>query len=1369
LAGDQTDQWSETNLDLATYVGTRVRLRFRGVTGSGFTSDITLDDVTVDASFTPPAGVPTDVQLPGTQPSELVNDVAEASDCSLCHQGYSGGNPLAKPSHGWGGSMMAHASRDPLFWGAMAVTEQDFAGSGDLCLRCHVPKGWLAGRSDPTDGSALLDSDADGVQCALCHRLTNPDDSEHVGVQNMPFIANDGGAPATAFVGNGMYVMWDQNSKLGPYADASAPHGWLQSNLHRSDEACGTCHDVSNPVTGDLAHNNGAQIPLDPGDFSDVLGGPVADKAAFLNFPHEYGAVERTFSEYKAGLPSQTLISDFATLPADLQAGSILAAYDAAILAGQGGDYADGTPRTFTCQACHMQATAGEGCSQNPGIRNDLPTHDLTGGNYWVPDAIEYLDGLGQLRLGGGLSATQLSQLDAGQLRAQQMLNDSASLEVNGDTVKVINLTGHKLITGYPEGRRMWLAVQYFDDLDVLIDEVGAYGQISADIDGVPTPVETLLDPRDPDLHMYEVHNAITQEWATDLLGLGVSPTLALTFNRETGSVTNTLADVAGQAPGTWLETNHFVLNNYTSSDTRIPPFGMTYDDAAARNALPVPDSQFGNPGAGGTYDYWHDAQLNPPPGAVSADITLYYQPTSWEYIQFLDLANDGSNAFLADEGTRVLDAWLNTGMAAPYAMATTTWNLVTVCGDGVPEGTEQCDDGAANGTTTCGCANDCTYPIAATPCDNGTVCDGAETCDGAGTCTAGTPLICDNGQFCDGSETCGAVLGCLPGTPPAIDDGVLCTVDSCDEAGDTIVNSPSDALCNNTLFCDGTETCDALLDCQAGMPPSIDDGVACTDDSCDENADVIVNTANDANCDNGLFCDGTETCDAQLDCQAGMPPSIDDGVACTDDSCDEVADGVVNATNDALCDNGIFCDGSETCDALLDCQAGSDPCPSQSCDEGLAVCGCLLDADCTNGLFCDGSEVCSTGVCLPGTPPVIDDGIACTDDSCDEGSDLVVNIPNDASCDNGLFCDGAEWCEAATDCQTGTPPTIDDGITCTDDVCDEAGDVVVNTENDANCDDGDACTADACDAVLGCSNTPIGGCLAGFTAYNDCVYDATVPSGTDPKSQTVHYTTANVTTFGIGSVAGDYLGTAETSSQPYTNSSGELLDHDTGISTGVTATFTQNLVGNGVIWQPQVESTWTGGYDTADGTDADDTFGDISDMTGTIHYANGTGWNVDLTLTGLDPNRTYTFATTASRAHFNTDGTDYSDRVTTYTLMGADLSTNDSTVGVTEISPTSVSFSTGNNHAEGYVARWKDIDPGADGTITIRAEPDMSTGTSGNEHKAYTFDVFQLIEQSPPPQDLPVTDHLGQIILASLLLAGFVGFFAISRRESLF
>jgi hypothetical protein len=91
------------------------------------------------------------------------------------------------------------------------------------------------------------------------------------------------------------------------------------------------------------------------------------------------------------------------------------------------------------------------------------------------------------------------------------------------------------------------------------------------------------------------------------------------------------------------------------------------------------------------------------------------------------------------------------------------------------------------------------------------------------------------------------------------------------------------DADCDNGLFCDGAETCNTGS-CEAGTAPNCDDGVSCTDDTCNEGTDSCDNTANDGLCDNGLFCDGTETCDVVNDCQLGTDP-------CGGGSCDEAGD----------------------------------------------------------------------------------------------------------------------------------------------------------------------------------------------------------------------------------------------------------------------------------------------------------------------------------------------------------------------------------------------------------------------------------------------------------------------------------------------
>lgn len=640
--------------------------------------------------------VPNEIKQPGTQPGDVSN-LESPDKCDNCHGGY---DITAEPAHNWRGSMMANAGRDPLFWATLAIAEQDFDGAGDLCIRCHSTAGWLAGRSTPTDGSGLGASDGDGVECDYCHKMTNPDNSEHIGVQFAPFLANNLddptwtlGDPVIGYYGSGMYALWGGSAKLGPYIDAEARHQFTKSSFHRSVDFCGTCHDVSNPAVGDLAPNNGAQD--NTGVFADgTLGSPAEGKAAFNNFPYKYGVVERTFSEYKAGLLSQTLVSDFASLPADLkvQGGAIKVAYDSAIVAGTGGNYADGELRYFSCQTCHMRPVTGQGCNKNPPVREDLALHDLTGGNYWMPDAIQYLDAQGKLRLGGGLTDVQINALDDGKTRAMRQLSEAASLivDVDTDTLKVVNLAGHKLISGYPEGRRMWLNAKWYDTNGNLLREDGAYGPlVDAEnqpvtvinpADSLPAQVESILDLHDPNTTIYEAHYAMTKEWADKLMSFNSTHygPIVLKYDRYTGNPAVTIAQLNASPAGTYNETFHFVLNNKVAKDNRIPPYGMSYDEAKLRNALPVPDTQY-NGAPGGTYDYWDDVALNPPVGATYATIDLLYQPTSWEYVQFLYLANNGLNAFLANEGVYMLDAWLNNGMATPYVMASAEWGLTVI------------------------------------------------------------------------------------------------------------------------------------------------------------------------------------------------------------------------------------------------------------------------------------------------------------------------------------------------------------------------------------------------------------------------------------------------------------------------------------------------------------------------------------------------------------------------------------------------------------------------------------------------------------------------------------------------------------------
>ncbi len=293
--------------------------------------------------------------------------------------------------------------------------------------------------------------------------------------------------------------------------------------------------------------------------------------------------------------------------------------------------------------------------------------------------------------------------------------------------------------------------------------------------------------------------------------------------------------------------------------------------------------------------------------------------------------------------------------------------------------------------------------------CDDGLACNGSETCDiPSGICQAGTPLACDDGVFCNGVETCDEAAGCLPGAP----------VD-----------------CDNGIFCDGVETCDAVADaCVDNADPACDDGVNCTDDSCNAGTDSCDNIANNGYCDDGLFCNGSETCDQTLDCQAGTAVDCDDGVFCNGvETCDNVA-GACQSGTPELCDDGVDCTddscnaGTDSCDNITN--AGNcfdfDPCSAATCD---AVTGCsfadvngdvcLIDADCqANGA--------PNGACDPVT-------LTCT---CQAGpiNELCL-IPNDCGGGNADPLDQCnfpgEQCGGGGNCVNGPLGPI-----CVDQCC---------------------------------------------------------------------------------------------------------------------------------------------------------------------------------------------------------------------------------------------------------------------------------------------------------------------------------------------
>jgi len=502
--------------------------------------------------FTPNATQP-GIEFP------ILHAYAGPGACDNCHGNYDPKNDL-EPFNLWSGSMMASAGRDPVFWAALDVANNDLPGVGEFCLRCHAPKGWLEGRASAGPGPTLGDADGcslagnldesqtndfEGVTCHLCHRMMineNPPPGESGNyLENAQYWVDDEVCP------NGEDPL--APCRRGPYdyppPEVPPSHEWAYSEYHEGSQFCATCHNVTNPVKT-LIDENG-----------DDTGIP---------YP-----IERTYGEW--------LRSDYS---------------DAQGSAGQ------------TCQQCHMPDPGVKGqvaCIQGDNDRTgNMPGHEFVGGNTWIP---------GVLRDEYGATIDNGDGFDNAILRAEEMLQGAAQLELMappevgpGGTlhfdVRVTNLAGHKLPTGYNEGRRMWL--------DVVVEEA----------DGDPLWESGAYDPatgeltRDAQVKVYESRRGI--------------------WNRL-GNDTCDFVDGGG------VEEFHFVLDDCIALDNRIPPLGFTggTDLETRPVGYTYPETA---PGSGILVNYDDTSYAVPIPvdalSPLTVRATLRYQTSSKEYIEYL-------------------------------------------------------------------------------------------------------------------------------------------------------------------------------------------------------------------------------------------------------------------------------------------------------------------------------------------------------------------------------------------------------------------------------------------------------------------------------------------------------------------------------------------------------------------------------------------------------------------------------------------------------------------------------------------------------------------------------------------------------------
>lgn len=756
------------------------------------------------------------VRMPGTQPGFLVH-VQPASGCFDCHHGL---DPTVEPGFAWRGSNMAQAGRDPFFWAAMTVAAQDSIyaigrpNAVDLCERCHLPSGWLALRSDPPNGSLMTGNDFDGVSCDLCHRLVDPfftdtfagaregadwqgywDESNQSStpsqaaaelalaadrVQSTELRYFNGQAyydasfrPPAGYTenGSGQYFVSADSAARGEYADGALPHARVYSRYHKSKYYCQTCHDVSNPVLLNLAFE----------------GTPPADGATVLpsetSAPHSYAPIERTSSEM--------LLSDYG-LPGG---------------APGVGPYSGLTVRS--CQDCHMPAVTGA-VSNFPGgmVRptgslehpaSPAHAHDMTGGNALLPwllasvvpgspnhDPVNQAllgQGAGKLTmvLDEGLPLDPLALLAAVN-RTSLSLSRAAAITglaydpaTGATSFRIQNHTGHKLLTGYPEGRRLFVNIKVWSQAN-LLHEVNPYDAQSGTLKGLP----------------------VAHSPASPPLGTGESHRDDLVIEAHTSST------ITGEAV-----TFHFALATGMNKDNRIPPKGFRVAEAAARGALPAANGAPA-PGLFTAAEYqggYRDVSLTLPAGGDRVEVELRYQAVSREYMEFLRDEIQGTATTLASPTpsgeAQAYVASTDPFFAALRAWGDTIWQL-WLHNKAAPGAAPMLMTRAVKALSGCAGAAD------GAPCEDGNACTTGDVC-AAGVCQGGPPPACDDGNECT-DDACDAALGCVQAfnTAPC-EDGDVCTApDSC-AFGVCVPGAVMD--CKDKEYCT-LDSCDPVVGC---------------------------------------------------------------------------------------------------------------------------------------------------------------------------------------------------------------------------------------------------------------------------------------------------------------------------------------------------------------------------------------------------------------------------------------------------------------------------------------------------------------------------------------------------------------------------
>jgi cysteine-rich repeat protein len=304
------------------------------------------------------------------------------------------------------------------------------------------------------------------------------------------------------------------------------------------------------------------------------------------------------------------------------------------------------------------------------------------------------------------------------------------------------------------------------------------------------------------------------------------------------------------------------------------------------------------------------------------------------------------------------------------------------LCGNHTVDMNEQCDEGVANGTSTSCCNADCTFRSAGEVCrqgsgnaNGGSVCDPDETCTGSsGSCPNDviTPsgTVCragsgnpNGGDVCDPDETCSGSAGDPCPTDTIAPVGTVCRAGSGNPNGGDVCDPDESCSGNAGDSCPTDTIVPAGTVCRAGSGNPNGGAVCDPDESCSGTAGAAC-PADTVQPSSFVCRPSAGVCDVAENC-SGTP-----GQACAVDAFSPASAVCRPVAND--------------CDVAENCTGGTAACPS----DGFKPDG----SACNDNNICTETDSCTNGVCA-GSPTGADtDG----DGYCDLFENQVGCDPND-------------------------------------------------------------------------------------------------------------------------------------------------------------------------------------------------------------------------------------------------------------------------------------------------------------------------------------------------------------------------------------